>query len=90
MKFKRPNSLQSWLFSSAALLLFLMALLWTVMEILAAHEQARTPGERNLGVAVIWMTFQIPIWILEFAGVGCLILGALVFAYRRILTPKPK
>jgi len=60
------------------------------MEILAAHEQARTPGERNLGVAVIWMTFQIPIWILEFAGVGCLILGALVFAYRRILTPKPK
>ena len=61
MKFKRPNSLQSWLFSSAALLLFLMALLWAVMEILTSHEQARTPGERNLGVAVMWMTFQIPI-----------------------------
>ena len=58
------------------------------MEISVAHEQARTPGERNLGVAVIYMIYSMPMWILEFAGLGCWLLGAVVFAYRRIRARK--
>jgi hypothetical protein len=90
MKFKSPSSLQSWLFLAGVVLLLLMALLFGVASILAAHEQARTPGVRNLGVAATWLAFEIPIWILEFAGLGCLIFAALVSIFRSILPSKAR
>jgi hypothetical protein len=90
MKFKSPKSLQSWLFLSGVALLLLMALLSGVASNLAAHDQARSPGVRNLGVAATWLAFEIPIWILEFAGLSCLILAALVSIFRSILPSKAR
>jgi hypothetical protein len=88
MKFKSPSSLQSWLFMAGFVLLLVMALLYGVASILAAHEQARTPGVSNLGVAATWLAFETPMWILEFAGLSCLILAALVSIFRSILPAK--
>ena len=90
MKFKSPGSLQSWLFLAAVVLLLLMALLFGVASILAAHEQARTPGVINLEVAATWRAFEMPIGILEFAGLSCLILAALVSIFRSILPSKAR
>jgi hypothetical protein len=90
MKFKSPSSLQGWLFSVGAVLLLLMALLSALASIFAGHEQARTQSGTNLGVAAIWLTFDMPIWILEFAGFSCQILAALVSIFRTILPSKLK
>jgi hypothetical protein len=90
MKFKSPSSLQSWLFLLGAASLLLMGLLSGITSILAAHEQARAPGVRNLGVAATSLAFEMPIWILEFAGLGCLILAALVSIFRSILPSKAR
>jgi hypothetical protein len=90
MKLKYPRSLQSWLFSAGVVLLLLMALLYAVASILAAHEQAHAPNGGNLGVAATWLIFEMPIWTLEFAGLSCLILAAPVSIFRSILPSKPK
>jgi hypothetical protein len=85
-----PSSLQSKLFLAGVVLLLLVAILFGVASIFAAHEQARAPDVRNLGVAATWLAFEIPIWILEFLGLSCLILAALVSIFRTILPSKPK
>ena len=89
MKLKLPRSLQSWLFSTGVVLLLLMALLYAVASILAAHDQAHAPNGINLGVASTWLIFEMPIWILEFAGLTCVILAAFVSIFRSILPSKP-
>lgn len=48
MKLTVPNSLQSRLFLAGVVLLLVMALLSGVASVLAAHEQARTPGSEIL------------------------------------------
>ena len=47
-----------------------------------AWEQAQTPGEKNLGVAVLFM-FWLPILFLALGGVGFLLGSTVVFVYRR-------
>ncbi len=89
MKLKPPRSIQSWLFLGGVVMLLFMALLYAVSSILAAQEQARTPNGTNLGVAATYLAFDIPIWILEFAGLSCLILAAIVSIFRSIIPPKP-
>jgi|HubBroStandDraft_6_1064221.scaffolds.fasta_scaffold62165_1 hypothetical protein len=90
MTLNYPRSLQSWLFSAGVVFLLLMALLYAMASILAAHEQARAPNGGNLGVAATWLMFEIPVWILDFAGFSCLILAALVSIFRSILPSKSK
>jgi len=90
MKLKTPRSLQSWLFSAGVLLLLLMALFSWVASILATHERAHAQGGTNIGPAATWLAFETPIWILEFSGLSCLILAALVSIFRTILPSKPK
>jgi hypothetical protein len=90
MKLKTPRSLQSWLFSAGVLLLLLMALISWVASILAAHERARAQGGTNIGIAATRLAFETPVSILEFAGLSCLILAALVSIFRTILPSKPK
>ena len=90
MKPNRPRSLQSWLFSAGAVLLALMGILWALAAILAGHDQAQTPGSQNLGAAATWLAFELPIQILEFAGLACLILAALVSVSRDFFSSKPQ
>jgi hypothetical protein len=68
-------------------LIGLSLLLYCAYEVLTRWEQAKTPGEKNLGVAVIFMTFWFPMLISAVAGFLCLTVGALSFAYRLVFPP---
>jgi hypothetical protein len=90
MKFKSPTSLQSWLFMAGVVSLVVLGLLLGIASLLAAHEQSRASGGANLGAAATYLAFDIPVQILEFAGLSCLILASLVSIFRSILPSKPK
>jgi len=49
---------------------------------MTAREQALTPGEKNLGVAVLFV-FWLPVLFLAVASVCFLLGSAAVFVYRR-------
>ena len=53
-------------------------LLWT-----SAAEQARSPGEKDLGVAVLAMMFGLPALVLAAAGILCLATGTCVWLFRK-------
>jgi hypothetical protein len=90
MKFKSPTSLQAWLFSVGVALLLLMGLFSAFASILAAHEGAQSQAVANPGIATTSLSFEAPIDILEFSGLSCLILAALVSIFRTILPSKPR
>ncbi len=90
MKFKGHLSLQSWLFVAAVISLILMGVLSATASILAARGQPHTSGGTALGIATNSPTFEIPMGILEFICLSCLILASLVSIYRTIFTSKPK
>jgi hypothetical protein len=56
--------------------------LYVAGELSARWEQAKTPGEKNMGVAVLFMIFGIPM-LISAAGVLCLLVGALAFVHVR-------
>src|SRR6185312_4505350 len=66
------------------LLLLALAAVSTVGLILTTGwEQAQTPGEKNLGVAVLFMFWGVPTLFLAGGGM-CFLLGStVVFIYRR-------
>ena len=64
-------------------LMGLSVLLYVALELSSSWEQAKTPGEKNMGVAVLFMLFGIPMLISAAAGVLCLMVSALTFAYRQ-------
>ena len=49
----------------------------------SAAEQARSPGEKDLGVAVLAMMFGLPALVLAAAGVLCLITGTCLWVFRK-------
>jgi hypothetical protein len=57
--------------------------LYASSELASRWEQAKTPGEKNMGVAVLFMIFGVPIMISAAAGVLCLLVGALAFVHVR-------
>jgi len=90
MKLKSPRSLEAWLFSIGVVLLVLTGLLWALATILVARERAAGSGGGNPSVAATYLAFDLPISILELAGLGCVILSALVSIFRTFLPPAPK
>jgi hypothetical protein len=64
-------------------LIGLSVVLYGAGELSARWEQAKNPGEKDLGVAVLFMMFDIPMLIFAGAGLLCLLVGALVFAHGR-------
>ena len=46
-------------------------------------EQARSPGEKDLGVAVLAMMFGVPALLLAAASILCLFTGICVWTFRR-------
>jgi hypothetical protein len=65
------------------LALGLSVVLYVGGEVSARWEQAKNPGEKDLGVAVLFMIFDIPMLISAAAGFLCLLVGALAFVYVR-------
>jgi hypothetical protein len=57
--------------------------LYASLELSSRWEQATTPGEKSMGVAVLFMIFGISKLISAAAGVLCLLVGALAFVYVR-------
>jgi hypothetical protein len=51
--------------------------------ITTAREQALTPGEKNLGVAVLGMIWGLPMLAFGATGVCLLLVHSVVFLYRR-------
>jgi len=68
---------------AGGLLLALSVLLYAAMEAATRWEQAKTPGEKNLGVGVLAMLFGIPALACAAIGVVCLIVGASLLLRRR-------
>ena len=69
------------------LLLALAAVATVGLMLTTGWEQAQTPGEKNLGVAVLFM-FWLPILFLAAGGV-CFLLGStVVLVYRRWKKPE--
>ena len=64
-------------------LIGLSVVLYASLELASRWEQAKTPGEKNMGVAVLFMIFGIPMLISTAAGVLCLLVGALAFVHVR-------
>jgi len=64
-------------------LIGLSVALYASLELSSRWEQAKTPGEKSMGVAVFFMIFAIPMLISAAAGVLCLLVGALAFVYVR-------
>lgn len=85
MKLKSPRSLEAWLFSIGAVLLVLTGLLWALATILVARS-----GGGNPSAAATYQAFDLPISIFELAGLGCVILSALVSIFRTFLPPASK
>lgn len=90
MKFKSPTSLQAWLFSIGVVLLLVMGLFSGLASILAAHGGAHAQAVANPGTPATGLAFETSIGILEFAGLSCLILAALVSIFRTILPSRGK
>jgi hypothetical protein len=71
-------------FSIAGMVLIVLSVvLYTALELSSRWEQARSPGEKNLGISVLFIMFGIPMLISGAGGIFCLLVGALAFTYRR-------
>ena len=68
---------------TALALIGLSAVLYVGLELSSRWEQAKTPGEKNMGIAVLFTLFGVPMLISLAAGLLCLIVGAIAFAYDR-------
>jgi hypothetical protein len=79
----QPSLFRSKLFLLGVFLLFLAAVMWLALSLTTAHEQALTPGEKNLGVAALAMLFGLPLLFFGASGVGVLLLSIVLFLYRK-------
>jgi hypothetical protein len=64
-------------------LIGLSVVLYAALELSSRWEQDKTPGEKSMGVAVLFMMFGIPMLVSAAAGLLCVVVGALAFAYGR-------
>ena len=75
------------LLSAGCSLLVVSVALYGVLDRTAADEQALSPGEESLGVAVLGMLYLPPILLTAFGGLLCLLLGWSLLTAHRFRTP---
>ena len=68
------------------LLLAICAILYLALQVSVAHEQALSPGEKSLGVAVLGMLFGIPMMFCGAVGILLLVFSGLRAVSRRSLS----
>jgi len=71
-------------FKIGVLLLVLSASSWLALIITTAQEQARTPGEKNLGVAVLGMIWGLPMLAFGAGGVSVLLVHSVLFLLPKV------
>jgi ABC-type amino acid transport system permease subunit len=78
-----PPFWRSALFKIGVLLLLLSVSSWLALIITTAHEQAQTPGEKSLGVAVLGLIWGLPMLAFGAGGIAVLLVHSVLFLYRR-------
>jgi hypothetical protein len=68
-------------------LLGLSGLLYIALVVTSNWEQARSPEERNLGVAVLFMIFGIPMLCCAATGVFSFLISVSAYGYHRLFRP---
>ncbi len=84
MRETTSNARLRFYFWTGASLLALAAITWLAFSMLTAHELARTPGEKDYGVAVLGIAFLPVILLLGAGGVSFLMVSSVALAYRKI------
>jgi hypothetical protein len=84
------NLLHSKVFRTGVYLLLVTALVWIGWSVMSAHEQAQSPGEKNLGVAALAMMFFPVIAALGPAGSGCIVVSIVIVVHRRLRNTTPQ
>jgi hypothetical protein len=72
------------LFRASLCSLLLATLLWIAFDMLSAHEQAQSPGEKSLGVAALAILCLPPILFFGAVGAGTAIVTGSVLLYRKL------
>ena len=70
-------------FRIGLLLLGLAAFLFLGLMVTTSWEQAKTPGEKNLGVAALFILWSLPVAFFGLLGTCLLLVSTVVFLYRR-------
>jgi hypothetical protein len=71
-------------FRVGIMLLAVTVVLFFGLEWLATSEQASSPGEKNLGVAVLGMLFGVPMLISGIGGLGCVIVSVFIWVHNSL------
>jgi hypothetical protein len=79
----KPTLPRSTGFRIGLFLLFLAALSVLGLMLTTAREQALTPGEKNLGVAALFMFWSLPVMFFGAGGVCFLVVSTTIFLYRK-------
>lgn len=79
--------LRSFLFRIGVLFSVLALLAYGALTLWIAHEQALTPGEKSLGVAVLAMGFAVPLFF-GVIGLGSVALSAGMIGYHKLVAGK--
>jgi hypothetical protein len=69
-------------------LIGLSVVLYVGLELSSRWDQAKMPGGKNMGIAILFTLFGVPMLISLAAGLLCLIIGAIASAYARFF-PRP-
>src|SRR5690242_2161028 len=76
----RPLLFFGWALVAVSIILYL------TLQVSTTHEQALSPGEKSLGVAVLGIMFGIPMIVTGAAGALLLTFCALRAVYRRLFS----
>jgi len=71
---------------TSCVLLAISLILYVALEVSVAHEQALSPGEKSLGVAVLFMIFGIPMLLSAATGTALLAFAGLRAIYRQLIS----
>ncbi len=80
----QPGLFRSFLFRIGLPFLILAIVMGAALFLTTAHEQALTPGEKNLGVAALAMLFGVPTLVFGAISVVCLVISLATVGYGRL------
>jgi len=83
-----PKFWRSTLLKVGVSFLALALLSWVGLIVTTSHEQASTPGEKNLGVAALFIMWGLPTLFFLASGVCVLFVHLALSSYRRFSRPK--
>jgi hypothetical protein len=65
-------------------------LLYLGLHVTTKWEQAQSPGQKNLGVAVLFLMFGIPALVCAGAAAISFVVSGIAFGYQRVCQRRPQ